>query len=125
MILDTCALLWLASGDTSLSIEAREAISHAPVVHISAISAFEIALKWTGRKLALPIPPAEWFSLVTTHHDLTVVSLDSAICLAAAALPPIHRDPADRFIIATARLNRWPIITADPVFREYGLDVVW
>jgi len=44
--------------------------------------------------------------------------------LAATELPPVHRDPCDRFIIATARSRRLPIVTGDPIFAEYGIEVV-
>ena len=124
MLLDTCALLWLAEGGGHLSDEALRSIDAAPLVHISAITGFEIGLKAGRRKLNLPVPTGEWLDVIISHHDLSVVALDLNVCVAATELPPIHKDPCDRFIIATAKLNRWPVDTADPVFREYGIAVV-
>jgi len=124
MLLDTCALLWLAEGGEHLSPTAWERIEAEPVVYVSAISAFEIGLKCRSGKLRLPVPAAEWFESVVKHHDLGVLPLDWDICIAATELPPLHRDPCDRFIIATAKSRRLPVVTGDPVFGSYGIEVV-
>ncbi|MBP1596372.1 MAG: hypothetical protein H6Q05_1749 [Acidobacteria bacterium] len=125
MLLDTCALLWLAGGGKQLSKQARDRIEGAAVVFVSAISAFEISVKCRSGKLKLPVPPREWFQGIVDHHGLAVEPLDWDICMAAVDLPPIHRDPCDRFLIATARLRDLAVVTADPVFRAYGIDVVF
>lgn len=125
MVLDTCALLWLAEGSARLSKTARQRIAAADVLYVSAISAFEIGLKHRSKKLELPLPPAEWFASVVKHHALVMHHLDWEVCLAAAELPPIHKDPCDRFIIATARSLGTPVLTPDPNFEGYSVDVVW
>jgi PIN domain nuclease of toxin-antitoxin system len=124
MVLDTCALLWLSEGSPRLSRSARRRLTAAPLVYVSAISAFEIGLKHQSGKLSLPLPPAEWFGAVVEHHALTVQALDWDICLAATSLPAIHRDPCDRFIIATARKLAMAVVTSDPNFAAYGIEVV-
>jgi PIN domain nuclease of toxin-antitoxin system len=123
MILDTCALLWLAGGSKKLSRAALKAINEAPAVYVSAISGFEIALKAARGKLDLPAPASDWFEKVVAHHGLAVLPLELDVCIAAARLPPIHDDPCDRFIIATAQLNRLSVVTADERFAEYGVAV--
>jgi PIN domain nuclease of toxin-antitoxin system len=124
MLLDTCALLWLAEGGKELSAAARAQIESSTVVYVSAISAFEIGLKHRAGKLALPVPPGAWFRRLVEHHGLAVLPLDWDVCLAATELPPLHRDPCDPFIIATAKLRRLPVVTADPRFRDYGVELV-
>lgn len=124
MILDTCALLWLASGNKKLTRATLKQINDSPAVYISAISGFEIAIKSVRGKLKLPIPPAEWLTKVVEHHGLTVLPLDLDVCIKAAQLPPIHDDPCDRFIIAAAKLNDLPVVTADEQFEKYGLTVI-
>ena len=124
MILDTCALLWLASGDKKLSPSALKQISEAPSVYVSAISGFEIAIKVAKGKLKLPGPPQEWFENIVEHHGLAIFPLDLNVCIAAAQLPAIHDDPCDRFIIAAAKTNELPVVTADERFEEYGLTVL-
>ena len=124
MILDTCALLWLASGDKKLSRSALKEINEASAVYVSAISGFEIAIKVAKGKLKLPHPPQDWFEKVVEHHGLTVLPLELNVCIAAVGLPQIHDDPCDRFIIATAKLNDLTVVTADEQFEEYGLTVL-
>jgi PIN domain nuclease of toxin-antitoxin system len=124
MILDTCALLWLASGDKKLTRPILKQINEAAAVYISAISGFEIAIKSVRGKLRLPHPPGEWFAKVLDHHGLTVLPLSLDVCITAAQLPPIHNDPCDRFIIATAKLNNLPVVTVDERFEEYGVAVI-
>lgn len=124
MILDTCALLWLACGDKKLSRATLTQINEAPIVCVSAISGFEIAIKVARGKLKLPHPAQEWFEKVISHHGLAVLPLELDICLAAAQLPPIHDDPADRFIIASAKAGNLPVVTADRRFEAYGVQVL-
>ncbi|HKI69634.1 MAG TPA: type II toxin-antitoxin system VapC family toxin [Verrucomicrobiae bacterium] len=124
MILDTCALLWLASGSKRLSHAALKEINAAPAVYVSAISGFEIAIKAAKGKLKLPHLPQDWFEKVVAHHGLTVLPLGLSICITAAELPRVHDDPYDRFIIATAKLNDLSVVTADERFEASGLTVL-
>ena len=124
MILDTCALLWLATGNKKLHRNVLKEINEASAIYISAVSGFEISLKTSKGKLELSHPVGEWFERVTEHHGLTVLPLDLHVCIAAGQLPPIHDDPFDRFIIATAKLNDLVVVTTDEHFEKYGLTVL-
>jgi PIN domain nuclease of toxin-antitoxin system len=123
VILDTCALLWLATSDKKLSATARKDINEAAFVYVSAISSFEIALKSARGKLDLKKPTQEWFERVVESHSLTVLPVDVEICIASAESPRFHEDPADRIIIATAKLNNLSVITDDERFPDYGVKV--
>lgn len=124
MLLDTCALLWLAKGGGDISRDTLAKIDSAPAVYVSAITGFEISWKYVQGKLVLASPPSEWLRLVAEHHDISVIPLDLEICIAAAELPAVHQDPCDRFIIATARREGLAVVTADLRFKEYGVDVL-
>ena len=124
MILDTCALLWLAAGGKKLSRAAIEQINEAPAVYVSAISGFEIAIKAAKGKLELPLRPADWFAKTIEHHDLTVLPLTLDICIASVELPPFHHDPCDRFIIAAAKLDDFTVVTDDERFEKYGVRTI-
>ena len=124
MILDTCALLWLASDDKKLSRSALKEIDGSTAVYVSAISGFEISLKTAEGSLELSHPVEAWFQQVAEHHGLTVLPLGLDVCITAAKLPRIHDDPFDRFIIAAAKLNDWVVVTADGRFEEYGVTVL-
>ena len=122
VILDTCALIWLAAGASDLSREALRRIDNAFVVYVSPISLWEIARKVAKGTLKLPLEPLTWFEMVRSRHHLTLLPLSEAIVFKAAALPEIHKDPADRFIIASAMLNGLAIATADRIMPEYGVE---
>ncbi len=124
LILDTWALIWLAEGSASLSKEARRRIDDAFVVYVSPISLWEIARKVAGGKLKLPLNPAEWFDRVKEQHNLTLLPLTEAVVFKAAALPAIHKDPSDRFIVASAMENNLVIVTADRVIPQYAVECI-
>jgi PIN domain nuclease of toxin-antitoxin system len=124
MLLDTCAVLWLAHDQSKLSTDTLRKIESSPVIYLSAISGFEIGLKYRAGKLTLPMPPADWLKGVVEHHNLSILDLDLEICVKATELPPIHRDPCDRFIIATALAKGIPVVTGDKRFAEYGIKVL-
>ena len=121
LLLDTCALLWLAAGSTRLSKEARRRIDSSFVVYVSPISLWEIARKVQKGTLQLPLEPPEWFARVRRQHNLTLLPLSDAVMFKAATLPEIHKDPADRFIVATALLNNLDVVSTDHNFPEYGV----
>ena len=125
VILDTCALLWLASGNKKLSRAALKEINEAPAVYVSAISGFEISLKVRHGRLELSHPVEKWFGQVMDHHGLTMLPLALEVCIAAAELPAFHDDPFDRFIIATAKLHDLTVVTADERFEKYGVTVIY
>ena len=77
MILDTCALLWLAGGEHSrISKETLDKIEQSPVVGIVSISGFEIGLKYQAGKLNLATTPEKWINLAVEFHKLEVIPLD-------------------------------------------------
>ena len=124
MILDTCALLFLANGDRRLTAATRTRLGTLPTRWYCAISTFEIALKQGAGKLDLPLPAQVWIEELAKRYALTELVIDSALCAAAAALPPHHRDRCDRFIIAAAQRLAVPVVTIDPKFAAYGVTVV-
>jgi PIN domain nuclease of toxin-antitoxin system len=124
VILDTCTLLWLVQGKGELSEVALQRIDAAPVVYISAISGFEIGIKVQRGKLALPARPADWFAAVLAHHNLEVLPLHLDVCLRSTALPAIHADPCDRMILAAAQVHHMPVVTTDPIFAQYEVEII-
>ncbi len=124
MLLDTCALIWLAMGGGQLSAKAKKAIEEATAVYVSSISAFEIAYASARGRLELPCDPERWYYDVLDKHSLTEVLLSGKIAIASTKLPMVHKDPCDRFIIATAQLEDLPIVTADRKFRKYNVVII-
>ena len=93
---------------------------------VSAISAFEIAVKSRKGKLVLTQPAQKWFSAAVLAHRLIEVPVSSLIAAHACEVPLPHGDPADRMIVATALLQGMSVVTSDRLIRECpGLSVIW
>lgn len=127
LLLDTCAILWLAADPARLSPAARQAISvNAGELYASAISAFEIGIKHRKGRLDLGLEPEVWWARAVRHHGLHVLSITDEVALDSTALPPLHADPADRIIIATAVSQGASILTSDALIRQYpAAAVIW
>jgi len=76
-----------------------------------------------GRRGDGSTPARAWWAAAIEHHGLSVLPVDAEISLRSTELPPIHRDPADRLIVATALLRKMTVVTADTRFVEYGVEV--
>lgn len=124
VLLDTCALIWLATGDKKLSPSARETIQDADVLCFSSISIWEIARKVKKGELEIPVTPGKFADMLVKQYGMKEIPLDNSIMLRSSSLPEIHKDPADRFIIATAMLNGCLIVTGDRHFPEYGIETI-
>ena len=127
LLLDTCTLLWLASTPTELPDYVRRVIAASVGnLFISAITAFEIGIKHRRGALQLPLAPAEWIAQVLDHHNVQSIAVDWRVAERSTALPPLHKDPADRIIIATSLTTEAPIVTPDRKIKQYpGVSVVW
>ncbi len=126
VLLDTHALLWWLFDDPRLSERARDVIRSADTaVLVSSASGWEIGTKYRlGRlpeatEVVHNLPPL----LRRSRMEVLPIALEHA--LAAGMLPGPHRDPFDRTLIAQAGLERLPIVTNDPVFARYEVEVVW
>ncbi len=125
-LLDTHGLIWALAGDDRLSPRARSIVADpANRVLVSAATAWEVALKVAIGRLTIPVAPERLIEIVTGPMRMETVALEFAHALAAAALPPIHRDPFDRLIVAQAQALGVPILTADPRVAAYGVATVW
>ena len=116
VLLDTHVWAWSLTDDCRISEHAREHIAAAESVFVSAISFFEIAQKvrigkWPEMAAHVDQLP-DWIQ----SQGATALPLDPLDCLTAGSLDWSHRDPFDRFLAATARRRRVPIVSADPVF---------
>ena len=127
ILLDTCTLLWLVIDPEKLSTPAIHSIAkYAGNIFVSAITGFEIGIKAKNGLLQLPKAADLWFTSALTLHGIEVVPITAEIAFASVALPPIHRDPADRFIIATAQYYQYTLITPDQHIHAYpAMHVLW
>ena len=126
VLLDTCAVIWLANGDP-LEKGADAAIVHAALidgVFVSPISAWEVGLlsrPKAGRAFEFLPAPATWFARLMAGPAIKPAAFTADIAIAASRLPePLHGDPADRLLIATARHLAMPIVTRDARIIDYA-----
>ena len=125
LLLDTCAVLRLANGEFGkFSRSAMNAMREADVLYVSPISEWEISLKWKQGGIELPLEPRMLMRKVIDAYSLSLVPLSEEVMFKATELPEIHKDPADRFIIATAVLGNMVVVTTDRRFPQYGVSVV-
>ena len=123
-LLDSCAVIWLANGDKRLPSAVRKSLAAADELYVSSISAWEISRKAINGTLILPESARTiWKKLVETYH-LKVLPVTPEISFVATELPEIHKDPADRLIIATAKVGQLAIVTSDHRFPQYGVEVI-
>jgi len=117
----------MVSQQSSISAKALDLIvRNAGKLHLSSISAFEIGVKHRRKKLSLPLPPLDWVKLALQLHGVTDLPMSWEIAALATTLPPIHSDPFDRIIIATAMHNDLPILTPDRSIKRYrAVKVHW
>ena len=124
VLLDTHTFIWAITDERRLSPRARSLIASSELWW-SVVSLWEAIQKAQVGKLSLPLPAGPFLTgeLSSNHVRLLPVSLSHV--LRVEELPLHHRDPFDRLLIAQSIEEGWPIVTADPWFARYAVDVIW
>lgn len=121
MILDTHVLLWMDRNDPALGPQARRRIEaewRSGQLAVSAISFWEAAMLAERGRITLPMPVALWRE-DWIKAGLEEIPIDGRIALLSTQLENLHRDPADRFIIATAIDRNTTLVTADRLILDW------
>ncbi|MCX7111795.1 MAG: type II toxin-antitoxin system VapC family toxin [Candidatus Methylumidiphilus sp.] len=119
-LLDTHVWLrWLPGSEQLLPDTVRQTIRTGGQLMISAVSVWEALYLARAGRLDLGFPWEEWLSKATSGAKVEVISISTGIAACAAHLPLHHRDPADRFIIATALELDVQLISLDDKFPLY------
>jgi PIN domain nuclease of toxin-antitoxin system len=94
---------------------------------VSAISVWEVAVKSALGKLTLPLDVEAWFQAARTYPRTSIEALEPLDAIASTRLPgSLHRDPADRIIVALARRHGVPLVTGDLRIRAYPhVETIW
>jgi PIN domain nuclease of toxin-antitoxin system len=125
LLLDTHAWLWYAEGISGrLGGASLTAIEQARLEHrlyVSAITIWEIGMLCAKGKISLSAPVHEWVKRALAMPGIRLQALDAETALESTQLPANpHGDPADRFLIAAARVHELCLLTADTKILEYG-----
>jgi PIN domain nuclease of toxin-antitoxin system len=119
LLLDTHVLIWWDEG-RRLAPEARRAIEEADAVYVSAATAWEVAIKiGLGR-----LRPTRTVEEATRESGFLELPVTFRHAERVAALPPHHRDPFDRLLVAQAEVEELTLVTRDPVFGQYPVAVI-
>lgn len=129
VLLDTHVWLWWLTGQPELPERERTSLDVAAArqeLCVAAISLWEAQMLHAKHRIELPLPFAEWLRRAAAPNVVRVLPLDAEVVIALNALPTgFHGDPADRLIVATARVHRLPLATHDERIRSSRTVRAW
>ena len=121
LLLDTHIFLWWRGEPTRLPTEVQSRIATADIVFVSAASAWEAGIKVAlGR---LEIPDTIESGVLASGFEKLPITFSHAE--RAAGLPPHHRDPFDRMLVAQAQAEGLTLVTHDRLLEPYSVEVLW
>lgn len=122
-LLDTCAALWLSARApmASSALVAMSLAAEEGRLFISPITAWEVGNLCARERLTLHMDPLQWFETMLAQPGISLAPLAPEILVASTQLPgDVHKDPADRIVIATARVLDVPVVTLDGPILTYA-----
>ena len=126
IIIDTHVLIWAMQDEPKLGAQARSLLERAAGeggIGVSAITVWEIAMLAQKGRLRLGREVGAWIEAALAQPGLSLMPIKPAIAVDSVRLPgEFHADPADRLIIATARHEAWPLMTADAAILSYAAE---
>jgi PIN domain nuclease of toxin-antitoxin system len=120
LLLDTHVVLWWLTDDPTLSGDIKTRLDHDPDVYVSAATVWEVAIKQAAGKLTAPADLPERIR----GSGFAELAINSEHAIAAGRLPPIHRDPFDRMLVAQAQCEDFTLVTRDPECQKYEVSVL-
>lgn len=121
LLLDTHIFLWWRGEPSRLTSEVRSRIATADIVFVSAASAWEAAIKVSLGRLDLP----DTIEAGVTASGFEKLLITFSHAERAAGLPPHHRDPFDRMLVAQAQAEGLTLVTHDRLLEAYDVEIVW
>jgi PIN domain nuclease of toxin-antitoxin system len=122
LLLDTHAALWFLGGDERLGENARRHLTDGSnLVLLSAAVVWEVAIKRSLGRLAVP---EEYLSLLL-GAGVQTLAISAQHAAAVEDLPPHHRDPFDRMLVAQAAIEGAALVSCDGALRPYGVALIW
>jgi len=126
LLLDTAAFLKTASSATNLPPRVRDLLLHEDnEIYVSIASFWEIVIKYSIGRLALPDTPDRFLHLHREKMGAEILPLDDESVLHVTRLPDIHKDPFDRILICQAIVHGMVLITPDTRIPRYPVRTAW
>ncbi len=126
VLVDTHVFVWWGAGDPRVSARTHSIVEDsANTVYFSAVSGWELAIKFQLGKIQLPEEPARFVMDRVGRYGMVSLPVLMSHALLAGSLPLHHRDPFDRMLVAQAQSEGLPILSADPAFAAYDVEVIW
>jgi PIN domain nuclease of toxin-antitoxin system len=126
LLLDTHTLLWSADEPATLSPAALAAVQDpANERLLSAATIWELAIKAGLGKITLSLPYRQWMEKALSDLKLSILPVTVEYAERQSTLPPHHKDPFDRLLIAQALVEGISIVSADVAFDPYGVTRIW
>ena len=119
MVLDTCAVLWLAFNRENFSEETLNKIENSDNIIISTMSFWEIGIKIKKKKVTIPLSLQDLIRLYVNNENVSIIPPDLNIILQSLEFNWNHRDPVDRMIVATAKKFDDYIVTSDMAIKKF------
>lgn len=124
LLLDTHVWLWFMLADAELALNGQSVINRAAAsgqLRIATISLWEAAFLASRNRVVLSRPLAQWITEAVSAPGLSIEPLSPRVAVEASSLPEaFHRDPADRLIVATARVANATLMTRDRRILDYA-----
>jgi len=125
-LLDTGVWLWSLWDPERIAPRTRGVIADLDQeVFLSAASSWEIAIKTAAGKLHLAESAESYVPKRMADQGIRPLAVSHPHALAVSTLPPHHRDPFDRLLIAQANLENMILVTADRIFQRYRVQLLW
>ena len=125
ILLDSHAFVWWVLDDKQLSSRAFSAIEQDPDVYLSVVVAWEVSTKVRAGKWPTAKPLSDRFVEAMIHYNLRPLAISVEHASFAGSMPGAHRDPFDRMLAAQAITEGLPLVTVDPAFQHFGVQVIW
>jgi PIN domain nuclease of toxin-antitoxin system len=125
VLLDTHAFLWSISDDERLSRRAQQIFTGPNDLWLSVASIWEILIKVKAGKLPLPEPSGPYLVRELSKNGIEILPIKLDHVLRIENLTVHHRDPFDRILIAQSIEEKLPLLTADPIFERYSVNLIW
>lgn len=120
LLLDTHVVLWWLADSEELSDETKDLLDAEPSVYVSAVSAWEVAIKQELGKLEGPADLAER----VRDSQFAGLPITAGHGVRAGRLPSVHRDPFDRLLVAQAQTEGMTLATRDAWIPKYDVQVL-